>query len=133
MERVVDRDVGDLIRMAESAGLSLSVRDGKLRIDGPATAEPEAKALLSRAAEVKRAIAERDAGRINASDASMLIGCPFTRPLVRGPGIAQGFVSCTAIPGEATEYHAHGNTWLTIPEHWKAVTRGALATGDDHA
>lgn len=119
MERVADRDVGDLIRVAESAGLSLSVRDGKLRIEGPPGADSEARALLARAAEVKRAIAERDAGRINASDASMLIGCPYSRPLVRGPGITQGFVSCTAIPGAAIEYHAHGNVWLTIPEHWK--------------
>jgi hypothetical protein len=50
--------------------------------------------------------------------ARLKIGCPYSRPLVRGPGLAPTLVASTAIPASATEYF-HAGRWLPIRDHWR--------------
>jgi hypothetical protein len=50
--------------------------------------------------------------------ARLRIGCPYSRPLVRGLGLQPTLVSAVAIPPNATEYH-HAGRWLPIRDHWR--------------
>ncbi len=100
----------------------MTVRDGKLRIDGLRQAAPVARQLLAHAADVKHAMARRDNPRRPVDESIGEIGCPFSRPLVRGPDLCPTFVAVAAIPDLATEYHLTGNLWLSIPRHWRGTS-----------
>jgi hypothetical protein len=50
--------------------------------------------------------------------ARLRIGCPYSRPLVRGPGLEPTLVSAVAIPPNAMEYQ-HAGRWLPIRDHWR--------------